>query len=153
IYVSYDLGDRWQSIQLNLPVVPITDLAFHKRDDELVVATQGRAFWVMDDLGLLNEIRGQFPTEDVKLYKPKTTMLASGGGRGGGGGRGNTAVGSNPPAGAVIEYYLKDRPQGELTLEFLDASGKSVNKYPSRAQERGTQEEGIAEQEVAPNPF
>ena len=132
IYVSYDSGDHWQSIQLNLPIVPITDLGFHKRDDELVVATQGRAFWVMDDLGLLNEVRGQNPTEDAKLYKPKPAMRGEGGRGGGGGGRG-AAVGANPPNGAVIEYFLKDKPQGEVTIEFLDASGKSVNKYSSRA--------------------
>jgi photosystem II stability/assembly factor-like uncharacterized protein len=152
IYVSYDSGDRWQSIQLNLPVVPITDLAFHKRDDELVVATQGRAFWVMDDLGLLTEIRGQAPTEEVRLYKPRTAMRTEGG-RGGGGGRAGAAAGANPPAGAVIEYYLKARPQGEVTLEFLDSSGKSVNKYSSKAVERSPQEEAIAEQEAEFNPF
>ncbi len=152
IYVSYDSGDHWQSIQLNLPVVPITDLAFHKRDDELVVATQGRAFWIMDDLGLLNEIRGQTPTEDVKLYKPRNAIRETGGGRGGGG-RANVAAGANPPGGAVIEYFLKNRPQGELTIEFLDGSGKSVNKYSSKTQERAAEEEGIAEAEAEPRPF
>jgi photosystem II stability/assembly factor-like uncharacterized protein len=152
IYVSYDSGDHWQSIQINLPVVPITDLAFHKRDDELVVATQGRAFWVMDDLGLLTEIRGQTPTEDAKLYKPRTAMRTEGG-RGGGGGRAGAAAGANPPAGTVVEYYLKDRPQGELTIEFLDSAGKLVNKYSSKEPERPAQEEGIAEAEVEFNPF
>jgi hypothetical protein len=152
IYVSYDSGDHWQSIQINLPVVPITDLAFHKRDDELVVATQGRAFWVMDDLGLLTEIRGQTPTEDAKLYKPRTAMRTEGG-RGGGGGRAGAAAGANPPAGTVVEYYLKNRPQGELTIEFLDPAGKLVNKYSSKEPERPVQEEGIAEAEVEFNPF
>ena len=152
IYVSYDSGDHWQSIQINLPVVPITDLAFHKRDDELVVATQGRAFWVMDDLGLLTEIRGQTPTEDAKLYKPRTAMRTEGG-RGGGGGRAGAAAGANPPAGTVVEYYLKNRPQGEVTIEFLDPAGKLVNKYSSKEPERPAQEEGIAEAEVEFNPF
>jgi len=157
IYVSYDSGDHWQSIQLNLPVVPITDLAFHKRDDELVVATQGRAFWVMDDMNLLYEIRGQTPTEDAKLFAPKRAFRETGGGRGGGGGGApGAAVGSNPPGGVVVEYYLKNRPQGEVTLEFVDSSGKSVNKYTSRAPERAREEglaEGIAEQESNFNPF
>ena len=150
IYVSYDSGEHFQSIQLNMPVVPITDLGFHKRDDELVVATQGRAFWVMDDLSLLNEIRGQTPTEDVRLYKPRTAIRDAGGGRGG---RGGTAVGANPPAGAVIEYFLKEKPQGDVTIEFLDAAGKSVNKYSSKTEERPAQQEGIAEPEAEPNPF
>ena len=95
IYVSYNSGDNWQPIQLNLPVVPITDLAFHKRDDELVVATQGRAFWIMDDLDLLWDLRNGAPTDDVQLYKPKTTIRMEGG-RGFGGGGGG-AAGSNPP--------------------------------------------------------
>jgi len=148
IYVSYDSGDHWQSIQLNLPIVPITDLGFHKRDDELVVATQGRAFWIMDDLALLWNLKGAAPSEDLKIFKPKTTLRAEGGGRGGGGNRTAVAAGANPPGGAVVEYWLKDKPQGELTLEFLDSSGKVVNKYSSKSQERpGASEDGIAEQE------
>ena len=107
-------------------MVPITDLAFHKRDDELVVATQGRAFWIMDDLDLLWDLRNGAPTDDVQLYKPKTTIRMEGG-RGFGGGGGG-AAGSNP-SGAVVEYYLKAKPQGEITLEFMDPSGKLVNKY------------------------
>jgi photosystem II stability/assembly factor-like uncharacterized protein len=153
IYVSYDSGDHWQSIQLNLPIVPITDLGFHKRDDELVVATQGRAFWIMDDLGLLWDLKGAAPSQDLKIFKPKVTLRAEGGGRGGGGNRTEVAAGSNPPGGAVVEYWLKDKPQGELTLEFLDSTGKSVNKYSSRSAERAAAEEGIAEQESAFNPF
>ena len=135
-------------------MVPITDLGFHKRDDELVVATQGRAFWIMDDLDLLWTLKGQAPTDDVRIFKPKVTMRTEGGGRGGGGGgRGGAAVGSNPPSGAVIEYWLKDRPQGDLTLEFLDAKGALINKYSNRAPERLPQAEGVAEQESAFNPF
>ncbi|HUA82694.1 MAG TPA: hypothetical protein VMB85_02470 [Bryobacteraceae bacterium] len=153
IYVSYDSGDHWQSIQLNLPVVPIADLAFQKRDDELIVATQGRAFWAMDDLDLINQVRGQTPTDDVKLFKPSTTMRAEGGRGGGGGGRGGSAVGQNPPTGAVVEYYLKERPQGEVTLEFLDASGKLVNKYSSRAPEQNADDRARAEDEAEFNPF
>jgi len=153
IYVSYDSGDHWQSIQLNLPVVPITDLAFHKRDDELVVATQGRAFWIMDDLALLNQVRGANPTEEAKLYQPRSAMRTEGGRGGGGGGRAGVAAGANPPTGAVIEFYLKDRPQGEVTLEFLDVAGKSINKYSSRTAERSPELQAIAEQEAEFNPF
>jgi photosystem II stability/assembly factor-like uncharacterized protein len=136
IYVSYDDGANWKSIQLNLPVVPITDMAFHKRDDELVVATQGRAFWVLDDLPLLREMKGAAPTDDVRLFAPKESIRAEGGGRGGGGGRGAVAVGANPPAGTIIDFWLKDRPTGEVKLEFLDAAGKLVNKYSSSAPAR-----------------
>src|SRR5580698_3705316 len=133
IYVSYDDGETWKSIQLNLPVVPITDLAFHKRDDELVVATQGRAFWIMDDLPLLRELKGAAPTEDVRLFAPKETIRADGGGRGP---RGFVPIGQNPPTGAVIDYWLKDRPTGEVKIEIVDAAGKLVNKYSSNAPAR-----------------
>ncbi len=150
IYVSYDDGANWKSIQLNLPVVPITDLAFQKRDDEMVVATQGRAFWILDDLPLLRDLKDAAPTDDVRLFAPKETIRAEGGGRGGGGGRGAVAVGANPPAGAVIDFWLKDRPTGEVKLEFLDSAGKLVNKYSSNAPARaGATEDGppaIAEQ-------
>jgi len=153
IYISYDSGDHWQSIQLNLPVVPIADVGFQKRDDEMVVATQGRAFWVMDDLALLYDLHGQLPTDDVKLFKPKTTLRSEGGRGGGGGGRAGAAVGANPPNGAVIEYYLKDKPQGDVTLEFFDASGKSVNKYTSHAPEQNAEDRARAEEEAEFNPF
>jgi photosystem II stability/assembly factor-like uncharacterized protein len=153
IYISYNSGDNWSSIQLNLPVVPITDLAFHKRDNELVIATQGRSFWVMDDLPMLYQLNGATPTEDTKLYKPRDTIRAEGGRGGGGGGRGGAAMGSNPPGGAQVYYWLKERPSGEVTLEFLDASGKSVNKYSSRTAEpaAGPAVEPIVEAEG--NPF
>ncbi len=154
IYVSYDSGDHWQSIQLNLPIVPITDLAFHKRDDELVVATQGRAFWIMDDLELLWNLKGAAPSDDLRIFKPKTVLRAEGGGRGGGGNRMAVPVGANPPGGAVIEYWLKEKPQGDVTLEIVDAAGKSVNKYSSKAPAPVAERpEGIAEPGSDFNPF
>jgi photosystem II stability/assembly factor-like uncharacterized protein len=130
LYVSYDDGENWKSIQLNLPVVPITDMAFQKRDDELVVATQGRAFWIMDDLPLLRSLKGAEPTEDVRLFAPKDSIRAEGGGRGP---RGFIPVGQNPPTGTIIDYWLKERPAGEVKLEILDAAGKVVNTYTSAA--------------------
>ena len=71
LYISFDDGDNWQPFQLNLPIVPITDLAFHKREKELVVATQGRAFWILDDLPLLYQLKGGEATEDAHLFQPK----------------------------------------------------------------------------------
>jgi hypothetical protein len=134
LYISYDDGDNWKPFNLNIPVTPITDVAFHKRDQELVVATQGRAFYVLDDVPLLYQINGTVATEDAHLFKPKDVYrFGVGGGRGGGGlGRGGGAMGENPAGGAVIYYSLKNRPQGDVTIEFLDTAGKSVNKYSSR---------------------
>src|SRR3954452_1231428 len=73
LYISYDDGESWKPFQLNLPITSVTDAAFHKREQELVVATQGRSFWVLDDLPLLYQTNGNPATEDVRLYKPKDT--------------------------------------------------------------------------------
>jgi len=135
LYISHDTGDNWKPFNLNIPVTPITDVAFHKRDQELVVATQGRAFYVLDDVPLLYQLTDSVSTEEAHLFQPKSTYRFGGGGRGGGGGgRGSTSgVGENPAGGAVINYWLKARPQGEVTLEFLDGAGKTVNQFSSRA--------------------
>jgi hypothetical protein len=130
MYVSFDEGENWQSLQLNLPVVPITDLAIHKGERDLVAATQGRSFWVLDDLPMLYQLADASKAESY-LFKPKDPYRLPGGGFGGGG-RAGGAVGQNPPGGAVIYYYLKNKPSGEVTLEVLDAAGKTVKKFSSK---------------------
>jgi hypothetical protein len=150
LYISFDDGANWKPFQLNLPVVPITDLAFNKKEQELIVATQGRAFWILDDVPMIYQLNGSVQTEDAHLFKPKDTYRV-GGGRGFGGGRGAGAVGENPPTGAVIYYYLKDKPKGDLTLEFLDKAGKVVNHYSSRAPVQAPRAPGAEDEEE--NPF
>jgi photosystem II stability/assembly factor-like uncharacterized protein len=130
LYASFDDGENWQSLQLNLPVVPITDLAIHKRERDLVAATQGRSFWVLDDLSMLHQM-ADAAKSDAYLFTPEEAYRMAGGGGGGGGGRAGGAVGQNPPNGAVIYYYSKNKP-GEVVLEILDASGKSISKFTSR---------------------
>ncbi|HKQ79572.1 MAG TPA: glycosyl hydrolase [Blastocatellia bacterium] len=128
IYVSFNDGESWQSLQLNLPVVPITDIAVHKRDKDLVVATQGRSFWIIDDLPVLHQWNDTVAQADVYLFAPEESYRMAGGGAriplG-------AALGENPPTGASIWYYLKDKPKGEVTIEILDATGKAVNKFSS----------------------
>jgi photosystem II stability/assembly factor-like uncharacterized protein len=137
LYVSFDGGENWKSFRLNVPVTPITDVAFQKREKDLVVATQGRAFYVLDDLPMLYQLNDSIKTESAHLFQPKDTYRFGAGGRGGGGGRGaGPAIGENPPGGAVVYYWLKDRPEGEVTLEFLDSTGKLVKKFSSKAVER-----------------
>jgi photosystem II stability/assembly factor-like uncharacterized protein len=127
IYVSLNGGAAWRSFQLNLPVVPITDLAFQKREKELVVATQGRAFWILDDLPLVYQLANSSLQEDVKLFQPKDTFRTlQGGAR-----VPPAAEGQNPAAGAVIYYFLREKPQGEVSLEFLDSAGKLIRKFSS----------------------
>ena len=128
MYVSFDSGESWQSLQLNLPIVPIADLTIHKRDNNLVVATQGRAFWVLDDLAVLHQIKNDTAAADSHLFKPQDTYRMPGGG----GFRVRADVGPNPPGGVVVDYYLKSKPAGEVSLEFFDADGKSVRKFVTR---------------------
>jgi photosystem II stability/assembly factor-like uncharacterized protein len=134
LYVSFNGGAAWQSMQLNLPIVPVTDLAFHKREKELVVATQGRAFWILDDLPLLYQVAdGSALGEGAHLFQPKDAYRLPGGGF-----RlpGRAALGANPPSGAVIYYSFKEKPKGEVTLEFLDNAGKLVKKFSSKEPEK-----------------
>ena len=138
MYVSFDNGDHWQSLQLNLPVVPITDLAVHKRDKELVVATQGRAFWILDDLPLLHQLidaGGFSAASKTQLFKPKESYRTP---AGGGAPLPPTAtIGRNPANGVVVYYSLKAKPTTDLELEFLDTAGKSIQKFTAKLPKAG----------------
>ncbi|MET0623851.1 MAG: glycosyl hydrolase [Pyrinomonadaceae bacterium] len=132
MYVSFDDGERWQPFQLNLPYVPVTDLAVHKGEKDLVVATQGRGFWILDDLSALHQLTDaqRAGGGETALLKPEDAYRMPGGGAP----LPPTAtLGSNPPGGAVVYYYLKSRPTTDVTLEFIDPSGKSVRKFTARA--------------------
>ena len=132
MYYSTNDGENWQSLRLNLPVVPITDLAVHKREADLIVATQGRSFYVLDNLPLLYQM-ADMQKADAFLFKPEDAYRTPGGGFQ----FAPTAnFGANPPNGAVVHYYLKARPK-EITLEFLDAAGKSIRKFTGKAQTEG----------------
>ncbi len=134
IYYSTDDGETWRTAQLNLPIVPVTDLAFHKREKDLVVATQGRAFYVLDNLPILYDLANA-QNRDAFLFKPEDAYRQAGGGSP----LPKTATaGANPPNGAVVNYYLKTRPK-EITLEFLDASGKVVRKFNGKPPADGEQ--------------
>ncbi|HEU4388448.1 MAG TPA: glycosyl hydrolase, partial [Blastocatellia bacterium] len=130
IYVSFDDGENWQSLQSNLPVVPITDLAVHKREKDLVAATQGRSFWVLDGLAVLHQITDQVRQADIHLFKPEEAYRMAGafGGR-----QPNAAVGENPPGGVVVYYFFKSKPEGEVSIEFLDSANKVIRKFSSTA--------------------
>ncbi|HSK62739.1 MAG TPA: hypothetical protein VK893_02825, partial [Pyrinomonadaceae bacterium] len=139
MYVSFDNGERWQSLQLNLPVVPITDLAVHKRDKELVVATQGRSFWILDDLPLLHQLidAGGFNSvSETRLFQPKDSYRMAGGG-GFGPPSPTATIGRNPANGVVVYYSLKSKPATDMELEFLDSSGKSIRKFTQRVRREG----------------
>lgn len=133
LYVSFDDGANWQSMQFGLPVVPITDLAIHKREQDLVAATQGRSFYVFDDLPLIHQLMdagGMDAVKQTKLFQPENPYRMDGG----------TpplpataTVGRNPANGAVVYYSLKSKPTSDVVLEFLDTSGKSIQKFTGKA--------------------
>ncbi len=127
MYVSFDDGANWQSLQLNLPAVPITDLAVHKREKDLVAATQGRSFWILDDLPVLYQLADAAKT-DAYLFQPEDTYRMPGGGFRLPG----VPVGQNPPNGVVVYYWFKNKPAGEVTLEFLGSAGKPARKFSTK---------------------
>ncbi len=156
IYLSFDGGAKWQQFQLNLPVVQISDLAFHKREKDLVVATHGRSFWVFDDLPLLYQAAAvqsaAAQSKEAKLFPPKDTYrLPGGGGRRERGG--HATVGANPASGAVVYFSLAEKPKGEAKLEFLDEKGTLIRDFSSKVAEKRASEapaSSAEEEEFAP---
>ncbi|HEX8181714.1 MAG TPA: hypothetical protein VF525_19395 [Pyrinomonadaceae bacterium] len=133
LYVSFDDGAHWQSLQLNLPVVPITDLTIQKREQDLIAATQGRSFYILDDLPVLYQLAaagGTNALNETRLFKPEDNYRMEGGG--GGPLPATATIGRNPPGGVVVYYTLKARPTTDVVLEFTDASGKSIQRYTAR---------------------
>ena len=147
IYYSANDGENWQSLQLNLPVVPITDLAIHQRDQDLVVATQGRAFYVLDNLPVLYNL-ADARKADAYLFKPEDAYRTSGGG--GFPLPATATVGKNPPNGAVINYFLKEKETKEITLEFLDADGKVIRKFTRKPEPAASNQPTSPEPNIPP---
>ena len=133
VFVSFDDGAHWQSLQLNLPMTPIHDLTIHESD--LIAATHGRSFWILDDLSPLRQLSAQLTQSNALLYKPAPALrrhYPDSVDR-------RRPVGQNPPAGAVIDYYFKTKPAGEVTLDILDAQGKLVRHLSSVEKKTGEQ--------------
>jgi photosystem II stability/assembly factor-like uncharacterized protein len=131
IYVSFDDGANWQSLQLNLPNVPVYDLLI--KNSDLVIATHGRSFWSLDGIAALREYTQQLANSDLHVFKPDVQWRTR---RGGGFGRAGAAFGANPQPGAVLDFYLKNPPKGESLLEILDGSGKFIRKISSAVPQR-----------------
>jgi hypothetical protein len=130
--------------------VPMTDITFQKREDEMVVATQGRGFYVLGDLPLVRSLDpASFKKADtaVKLFAPKRSIRIDGGGGFGGGGRQIPNTGMNPPSGVVVYYYLKSKPQGSVELRFLDEKGAVINEFSNKSESVGRHEADMNEEE------
>jgi len=132
LYISSDDGASWKPFQLNLPNVPMTDITFQKREDNLVLATQGRGFYVLDDMPMVRALASAKPSDSpVKLYAPRETYRYMGGGFAGGGLAGPSG-GTNPPSGVVLYYDLKSKPTGDLVIRIKTPDGKLVNELSSK---------------------
>ena len=129
VYVSFDDGDHWQSLRLKMPATSIRDLVI--KDDDLVVGTHGRSFWILDNITSLRQLIAGIDTKASWLFQPQQAYRV----------RWNQypdtpvpqeeAAGENPPDGAMIDYYLKDNATGIVSLEITDSQGKVVRKFTS----------------------
>ncbi|MGD8698528.1 MAG: glycosyl hydrolase [Gemmatimonadales bacterium] len=146
VYVSFDDGERWQSLQLNLPVVPVRNMVV--KENDLVLATHGRSFWILDDLTPLHQLSDGVAAADVHLFKPRDAYRMGGGFRFGGSIPG---VAPNPPSGVVLYYHLKEAPQGEVKLAFLEEDGTLIREYSSEPE--GRAEEGEVANAAGMNRF
>ncbi len=128
VYVSFDDGTNWQPLRLNMPATSIRDLVI--KDDDLVIGTHGRSFWILDDITPLRQLSNQLTNQSTILYKPQNsfrvrwcmypdTPIPQ-----------EEPAGQNPPDGAVINYYLNENVNS-ISLEILDAKNNVVRKYSS----------------------
>jgi hypothetical protein len=129
LFVSFDDGDEWQPLQLNLPPSSMRDLAFHETD--LIVATHGRGFWVLDDISVLRQITPDVAAAGAHLFKPADAIILPPATDAGTPTQKDEAMAENPPVGAIIDYYLKAAASGPLTIEMLNGSGATVRRYSS----------------------
>ncbi|GAC1433875.1 MAG: hypothetical protein NVSMB68_06440 [Thermoanaerobaculia bacterium] len=132
VYTSYDDGAHWQSLQLKLPLVPIHDMLVH--NDALILATHGRAFWMLDDIEPLRQLTQDITTKPVVLFTPAPTWRMEGGGRRAGR-VGPRNEGSNPPAGAIIDFVLHDQKPGtKVALAILGSDGAVIRELKGEVQ-------------------
>lgn len=132
IYVSFDDGARWQSLQYKLPIVPIHDLLIH--DDALIAATHGRGFWMLDDLEPIRQFSSDAAQKPMFLFAPAASWRVEGGGRRGGRG-GASTEGTNPPNGVVLDYLIHDQKPGtKVSLAFLGSDGKPIREFKGEVQ-------------------
>ena len=130
-FVSFDDGDHWQPLQRNLPVTSVRDFVVYGND--LIVATHGRGFWVMDDISALRQVRSEVLQADGWLFRPADAINFIQGDDNGTPFQRDEPQAQNPPDGAVLDFYLKAAAPGAVTLEVLDAAGKVMRKWPAEA--------------------
>src|SRR5262249_54803093 len=140
LYYSTDDGGHWQALKLNLPSVAVSDLVV--KGGDLVVGTNGRSIWILDDLAPLRELAPGITTQDVHLFSIRPIIRWRQAGSLDEGPRAGTF--SNPANGVVFHYWLKAKPKGDVTLEILDQKGATVQTLTSKEEPKETksQDEG-----------
>ncbi len=130
MYVSYDDGASWKSFQKNLPIVPITDLAL--KDNSLIVATQGRSIWMIDDLTVLHQLKSISTVAKTILFQPKDSYRTRGRG-----GKNSLTAGTNLPNGVIVHYYLEayDAEKDVVELQFKEQDGTLIKSYSTKDNE------------------
>jgi photosystem II stability/assembly factor-like uncharacterized protein len=146
VYVSFNDGRQWQPLQLDLPRVPITDLRVH--DNDLVAATQGRAFWILDDITVLQQIDDDVASQAAHLFKPRPAYRLDGSSW-------RTQQAPNPPDGAVISYLVNDAidaDAGDVTLDILSTDGTVIRRFSNKEAdaEQGGFVKGVIAEPPAP---
>jgi len=124
MYYSKDAGASWHSLQLNLPIVPITDLAI--KENNLIAATQGRSFWIIDDLTVLHQAEPELKSKPFHLYDPQDSYRIDGVRRS------SLTAGTNRPGGVLVYYYLQAAPKEELKIEFFDAKKQRIRWFSTK---------------------
>jgi hypothetical protein len=127
VFVSFDDGDSWQSIQLNLPASSMRDFEIYNND--LIVGTHGRGIWVIDDISALRQLDAQVANSAAFLFKPSDVINYSQGGDNGTPYQKDEPQAQNPAPGVDIDYYLRANATGPVTLEILDASGQVLRTF------------------------
>ena len=177
VYISFNDGARWQPLRRNLPTVPVHDMAV--RENELVVATHGRSFWILDDLALIRQLAEADQEVAVRLFKPADTYRTAtwlrprrkpGPGKRymldlgepatyyekrtawGENVRTYLDAGANPPNGAVVSFYLKQKPEQDVTLTFLDSKGQLIKQFSSKTTDEPATSDGPSEPSVQAEP-
>ncbi|NJN42264.1 MAG: glycosyl hydrolase [Flammeovirgaceae bacterium] len=136
MYISFDDGSSWKPFQLNLPIVPITDLTI--KNNNLIAATQGRSFWLIDDITPLHQLNDNVAKSGSHLFAPMPSYRMGGGGffRGA-----SKTEGANHPGGVMIHYIVKDTAKLKASLEILESNGTLIKKYATKPDKKAKEEQ------------
>jgi photosystem II stability/assembly factor-like uncharacterized protein len=129
VFVSFDDGDHWQPLQMNLPTTSVRDLVIH--GDDLVIATHGRSFWILDDIAPLRQITAEIAQSTSWLFQPATAFRVRPGTDQGTPVPFDEPHADNPPDGAILDFYLKDTQSNPVQLEIFDSAGALVRRFAS----------------------